>query len=192
MIPYSRPKHSDLYTLSQSKLLENHTLHSGTYLYSPYMAVPPILPPPPPGLSLGFEKVKHHFSLISTKWRFFFIFVTIRAKSYSAMFAFFLFIQFILIWLFWFAEFAEKLIDTTASRLTEHFVRNKEKMAWNFVLSGYRIWEWKVNKLMSDALLKDAQHAWVDLWITAAEIRRTDNEDGVMLKGKSNIRVFLP
>ena len=40
MIPNSRPKHSDLYTLSQSKLLENHTLHSGTYLYSPYMAVP--------------------------------------------------------------------------------------------------------------------------------------------------------
>ena len=35
MIPYSRPKLSDLYTLSQSKLLENHTLHSGTYLYSP-------------------------------------------------------------------------------------------------------------------------------------------------------------
>ena len=41
MIPSSRPKLSDLYTLSQSKLLENHTLHSGTYLYSPYMAVPP-------------------------------------------------------------------------------------------------------------------------------------------------------
>ena len=41
MIPYSRPKRSDLYTLSQSKLLENLTLHSGTYLYSPYMAVPP-------------------------------------------------------------------------------------------------------------------------------------------------------
>ena len=41
MIPYSRPKLSDLYTLSQSKLLENHTLHSGTYLYIPYMAVPP-------------------------------------------------------------------------------------------------------------------------------------------------------
>ena len=40
MIPSSRPKLSDLYTLSQSKLLENHTLHSGTYLYSPYMAVP--------------------------------------------------------------------------------------------------------------------------------------------------------
>ena len=35
MIPYSRPKLSDLYTLSQSKLLENHSLHSGTYLYSP-------------------------------------------------------------------------------------------------------------------------------------------------------------
>ena len=41
MISYSRPKLSDLYTLSQSKLLENHTLnlHSGTYLQTPYMAV---------------------------------------------------------------------------------------------------------------------------------------------------------
>ena len=39
MIRYSRPKLSELYTLSQSKLLENHTVHSGTYLYSPYMAV---------------------------------------------------------------------------------------------------------------------------------------------------------
>ena len=37
-------KRSDLYTLCQSKLLENHTLHSGTYLYGPYIAVPP-----PPG-----------------------------------------------------------------------------------------------------------------------------------------------
>ena len=45
MIPYSRPKCSDL-TLSQSKLLQNHTLHSVTYLYNPYMAVPP---PPPRG-----------------------------------------------------------------------------------------------------------------------------------------------
>ena len=26
-------KLSDLYTLPQSKLLDNHTLHSGTYLY---------------------------------------------------------------------------------------------------------------------------------------------------------------
>ena len=33
MITDSRPKPSDLYTLSQSKLLENHTLHSGTYMY---------------------------------------------------------------------------------------------------------------------------------------------------------------
>ena len=41
MIPSSRPKLSDLYTLSQSKLLQNHTVHSGTYLYSPYMPVPP-------------------------------------------------------------------------------------------------------------------------------------------------------
>ena len=56
MIPFSRPKLSDLYTLSQNKLLENHTLHSGAYLYSPYMAVnsqkertdqfPPHPPPP--------------------------------------------------------------------------------------------------------------------------------------------------
>ena len=33
MIPSSRPKLSDLYILSQSKLLENHTLHSDTYLF---------------------------------------------------------------------------------------------------------------------------------------------------------------
>ena len=42
MTPYSRPKLSDIYTISQSKLLENHTLLSGTYLYSSYMAVPPL------------------------------------------------------------------------------------------------------------------------------------------------------
>ena len=41
MVPYSRPKSSDIYALSSSKLLENYTLHSGTYLYSPYMAVSP-------------------------------------------------------------------------------------------------------------------------------------------------------
>ena len=41
MIPYSRRKLSDLNTLSQGKLLENHTLHSGAYLCSPNMAVPP-------------------------------------------------------------------------------------------------------------------------------------------------------
>ena len=46
MIPYSRPKLSDLYTLSQSKLLQNHTLHSGTYLYTF------IYTPPPPDSSL--------------------------------------------------------------------------------------------------------------------------------------------
>ena len=44
MIPSSRPNLSDLYTLPQSTLLENHTLHSHTYLCSPYEAVPP--PPP--------------------------------------------------------------------------------------------------------------------------------------------------
>ena len=37
MIPYSRLKLSDLYALSQSEQLENRTVHSGTYLYSPYM-----------------------------------------------------------------------------------------------------------------------------------------------------------
>lgn len=48
MIPYSRPKFSDLYTVSQRKLLENYTLFSCTYLYSlPYMAVPPAPPPSP-------------------------------------------------------------------------------------------------------------------------------------------------
>ena len=41
MIPYSRRKLSDMNTLSQGKLLENHTLHSGAYLCSPNMAVPP-------------------------------------------------------------------------------------------------------------------------------------------------------
>ena len=40
-MPCSRPKRSDLYT----QLLENHTLHSGTYLYSPN--------PPPPGIWPG-------------------------------------------------------------------------------------------------------------------------------------------
>ena len=46
MISYSRPKLSDFYTLFESKLTENHTLHSSTYLYSSYMGVPP-----PPGAS---------------------------------------------------------------------------------------------------------------------------------------------
>lgn len=36
MTPYSGPKLSDFYTLSQTKLLENHTLHKGTYLYPPH------------------------------------------------------------------------------------------------------------------------------------------------------------
>ena len=39
MIPYSTPKVSDFYTLSQSKLIENYTLYSGICLYSPYMVV---------------------------------------------------------------------------------------------------------------------------------------------------------
>ena len=36
---YSRPECSDLYSLSWRKLLENHTLHSATYLYIPYRTV---------------------------------------------------------------------------------------------------------------------------------------------------------
>ena len=43
MIHYSRLKISYLYTL-KSKLIENSTIYSGTYLYSPYMAVPNPLP----------------------------------------------------------------------------------------------------------------------------------------------------
>ena len=46
MIPNSRLKLSALNTLPQSEQLENHTLHNGTYLYSPCMAVPP----PPHGV----------------------------------------------------------------------------------------------------------------------------------------------
>ena len=41
----SRPKFSDFDSLFVSTLAENHTLHSGTYLYSSYMGVP--LPPSP-------------------------------------------------------------------------------------------------------------------------------------------------
>ena len=52
MIPCSRPKFSDLYTVCVSKMLENHTLHSGTYLYSPYMADPP---PPRGGSGWAFK-----------------------------------------------------------------------------------------------------------------------------------------
>ena len=44
MIPYILDPNSLICTLSQSKLLEN----GGTYLYSPYMAVPP----PPRALAL--------------------------------------------------------------------------------------------------------------------------------------------
>ena len=46
MIPYSRPKVSDLLTISQSKRLKNRTLHSDTLLYSQYFGStsPPSLP----------------------------------------------------------------------------------------------------------------------------------------------------
>ena len=59
MIPYSRPKFSDLYTLSQRKLLENHTLHSGTYLYSPYMNIWQY--PPGGGGGGGFAAVNRNY-----------------------------------------------------------------------------------------------------------------------------------
>ena len=36
-MPYSRHTLSDFYTLSQTILLENHTLHSGTFLYTLFM-----------------------------------------------------------------------------------------------------------------------------------------------------------
>ena len=46
MILYTRPKLPDVFTMSQSKLLENLTLHSDTLLYSPYFGStpPPSLP----------------------------------------------------------------------------------------------------------------------------------------------------
>ena len=56
MIPYSRPQLSDFYTLFESKLAENHTLHSGTYLYSSYMGVPP--PPPFDHFANGIHQFK--------------------------------------------------------------------------------------------------------------------------------------
>ena len=50
MIPYSRPKLSDLYSLCQSKLLVTlHFTAADTLVYGPYMAVPS--PPPPRDLS---------------------------------------------------------------------------------------------------------------------------------------------
>ena len=61
IIPYSRPKISDFYTLIESKLAEYHTLHSGTYLYSSYMGSPP----PPGSYSFNFidqlhSVIRHH------------------------------------------------------------------------------------------------------------------------------------
>ena len=41
MMPYSRPKFSGFYTLSQTKRLQNHTLDSSTYLELIYNSTPP-------------------------------------------------------------------------------------------------------------------------------------------------------
>ncbi len=40
------------------KLLENHTLHGGTYLYSSYMGIPP----PPPGTGNTGKTLHNHIS----------------------------------------------------------------------------------------------------------------------------------
>ena len=54
MIPYSRPKRSDLYTLSYSKLLENHTLHS--YMAHTYIAhIKAVTPPRGPSLPFSYR-----------------------------------------------------------------------------------------------------------------------------------------
>ena len=47
MITCSRPKFSDFYTQSQTELLKNPTLYSGTYLCRLYMEYPP-----PPGVAM--------------------------------------------------------------------------------------------------------------------------------------------
>ena len=60
-ILYCRPKFSDFYTLSKTKLLKNPTLHSGTYLNTLYMGEPP----PAPGLApvglFKFSQVGYHW-----------------------------------------------------------------------------------------------------------------------------------
>ena len=40
MLLHSRPKLTDFYILSRTKLLENHTLHSGKYPHILYIEVP--------------------------------------------------------------------------------------------------------------------------------------------------------
>ena len=55
MIPYSRPKLSDFYTLFESEFAENHTLHSGTYCT--YKAHIWEYHPPPPGLIGNVQKI---------------------------------------------------------------------------------------------------------------------------------------
>ena len=59
LIPYSRLKLSDFYTLSQTKLLENYTHYSGTYPYSSCMRVPPT-PHPHPRARLYEAPVFYH------------------------------------------------------------------------------------------------------------------------------------
>ena len=47
MIPYSRPNALIYIPYPRVQLLENHTLRSGTYPYSPYSSYMAVPPPPP-------------------------------------------------------------------------------------------------------------------------------------------------
>ena len=65
MIPYARTNPSELCTISQTKLLENHTLHSGIYPYLIWLIYGSTLLPPPlcSGCTLTFLQVSHFASL---------------------------------------------------------------------------------------------------------------------------------
>ena len=78
MISYSRPELSDFYTLSQTKLLENHTLHSGTYPYSLYTKVPP---PPPPGTLLSIHDMNVYLNSTLIEFKVNFILWYIEQKT---------------------------------------------------------------------------------------------------------------
>ena len=60
MMPYSGPKFSGFYTLSQTNLLQNHTLDSSTYLELIYNSTPPPLLPHP---WLGSNATTHYSGL---------------------------------------------------------------------------------------------------------------------------------
>ena len=85
IISYSRPKLSDFYTLSQTKLVENHTLHSGTYPYSLYMRVPP---PPPQSIThvMYFSRfLSLSISTVSTSCFFFLYSINVCSANLSVI-----------------------------------------------------------------------------------------------------------